>query len=85
MTRRRILQEGQSYTFGSYFEMPYEPDEILAELGYALVKTHLELPRSDRNLERLEELRQRIDESLLLVSFRALAWHHNCTQFGVGI
>ncbi|MFK0731711.1 MAG: hypothetical protein ACFKPT_07150 [Gloeotrichia echinulata GP01] len=68
MTRRRILQEGQSYTFDSYFEMPYEPDEILAELGYALVKTHLELPRSDRNLERLEELRQRIDESLLLVS-----------------
>lgn len=68
MTRRRILQEGQSYTFRSYFEMPYEADEILAELGYALVKTRLNLPRSNRQLERLEELRQRIDESLLLVS-----------------
>ena len=68
MTRRRILQEGQSYTFRSYFEMPYEADEILAELGYALVKTRLDLPRSTRQLERLEELRQRIDESLLLVS-----------------
>lgn len=68
MTRRRILQEGQSYTFRSYFEMPYEADEILAELGYALVKTRLDLPRSNRHLERLEELRQRIDESLLLVS-----------------
>jgi hypothetical protein len=68
MTRRRILQEGQSYTFRSYFEMPYEADEILAELGYALVKTRLDLPRSNRQLERLEELRQRIDESLLLVS-----------------
>jgi hypothetical protein len=68
MTRRRILQEGQSYTFRSYFEMPNEADEILAELGYALVKTRLDLPRSNRQLERLEELRQRIDESLLLVS-----------------
>ncbi|MBD2773014.1 hypothetical protein [Iningainema tapete] len=68
MTRRRILQEGQSYTFRSYFEMPYEADEILAELGYALVKTRLELPRTNRQLERLAELQQRIDESLPLVS-----------------
>ncbi|NMG05338.1 hypothetical protein [Brasilonema sp. UFV-L1] len=68
MTRRLILQEGQSYTFRSYFEMPYEADEILAELGYALVKTRLDLPRSARHLERLQELRQRIDESLPLVS-----------------
>ncbi len=68
MTRRHLLQEGQSYTFRSYFEMPYEADEILAELGYGLLKTRMELPRSDRNLERLPELQQRIDESLLLVS-----------------
>ncbi|BAY25713.1 hypothetical protein NIES2100_55190 [Calothrix sp. NIES-2100] len=68
MTRRHLLQEGQSYTFRSYFEMPYEADEILAELGYGLLKTRMELPRSDRNLERLPELRQRIDEFLLQVS-----------------
>jgi hypothetical protein len=68
MARRRILQEGQSYTFRSYFEMPYEADEILAELGYALVRTRLELPRTNRQLERLEELRQRINDVLPLVS-----------------
>lgn len=68
MTRRRILQEGQSYTFQSYFEMPYEADEILAEFGYTLVRKRLDLPRSSRQLERLDELRQRIDESLPLVS-----------------
>jgi hypothetical protein len=68
MARRRILQEGQSYTFRSYFEMPYEADEILAELGYALVRTRLELPRTNRQLERLEELRQRINDILPLVS-----------------
>ena len=68
MTRRKILSESQSYTFPSYFEMPYEPDEILAELGYSLIRKHLTLPRSDRYLERLEELKQRIEESLPLVS-----------------
>ncbi|AFZ59359.1 hypothetical protein H6G54_03455 [Anabaena cylindrica FACHB-243] len=68
MTRRRILQEDQSYTFRSYFEMPYEADEILAELGYSLLRRHINLPRSERHLERLEELKQRIEESLPLVS-----------------
>ncbi|OKH51305.1 hypothetical protein NIES2101_18975 [Calothrix sp. HK-06] len=68
MARRRILQEGQSYTFCSYFEMPYEADEILAELGYALVRVRLEIPRTNRQLERLEELRQRINDVLPLVS-----------------
>jgi hypothetical protein len=46
MTRRRILQEDQSYTFRSYFDMPYEADEILAELGYALLRKRLDLPHS---------------------------------------
>jgi hypothetical protein len=48
--------------------MPYEADEILAELGYALLRTRLELPRTNRKLERLEELRQRINDVLPLVS-----------------
>ncbi|HBL14037.1 MAG TPA: hypothetical protein DD379_22125 [Cyanobacteria bacterium UBA11162] len=68
MTRRRILQEDRSYTFRAYFEMPYEADEILAELGYSFLRKRLDLPRCNRELERLEELRQRINESLLLVS-----------------
>lgn len=68
MPRRRILQEDQSYTFRSYFEMPYEADEILAEFGYTLKRSRLELPRSNRHLERLVELQQRIDESLPLVA-----------------
>jgi hypothetical protein len=37
MSKIKILQEGQSYTFRSYFELPYEADEILAELSYSLV------------------------------------------------
>ncbi|WP_251960501.1 hypothetical protein [Nostoc commune] len=33
MTRPRILQPGQSYKFSKYFELPYAPADILAELG----------------------------------------------------
>jgi hypothetical protein len=35
MAKIKILQEGQSYTFRSYFELPYEADDILAvTMGY---------------------------------------------------
>lgn len=46
MSRQSILKPGQSYTFRSYFEMPYEPDDILAEFGYQLQRTPLNLPKS---------------------------------------
>jgi len=68
MPKPPILQENQSYTFRSYFEMPYEPDEILAEFNYSLSKSRLSLPRTTRQLDRLQELQQRIEDSLSLVS-----------------
>ncbi|GAA6621439.1 hypothetical protein [Scytonema sp. NUACC26] len=33
MSKPKILQEGTSYTFRSYFELPYETEDILAELA----------------------------------------------------
>jgi hypothetical protein len=40
MPKPRILQEDREYTFGSYFEMTYEPEEILAEFGYTLIRAN---------------------------------------------
>ncbi|BAZ21545.1 hypothetical protein NIES4073_24230 [Kalymmatonema gypsitolerans NIES-4073] len=37
MAKSKILQEDRDDTFGSYFEMNDEPDEILAELDYKLI------------------------------------------------
>ena len=54
MTRQKILSESQSYTFRSYLEMPYEADEILAELGYSLIRRHIDLPKSNHPLQRLK-------------------------------
>ncbi|NEQ96168.1 MAG: hypothetical protein F6K30_05510 [Cyanothece sp. SIO2G6] len=68
MTRTPILQPGQSYTFRQYFELPFEPDDILAELGYTLGRAELELVRYSGNLDRLEESQRRIRENLQYTS-----------------
>ncbi|MHC5821488.1 MAG: hypothetical protein ACYT04_37880 [Nostoc sp.] len=68
MAKPKILQEDREYTFRSYFEMTYEPEEILAELGYALVRSRLSLPKTQKPLDRLEELKDRIERTLPRVS-----------------
>ena len=73
MSKHSLLQENKSYTFRSYFELPYETDDILAEFDYNFQRTKLSLPRSTRQLERLPELRQRIEETLPLVTLSSEA------------
>jgi hypothetical protein len=68
MTKQKILQEGREYTFRSYFELPYETDQILAEFDYLLSKRRLSLPKTTRHLDRLIELRDKIEDILPLVS-----------------
>lgn len=73
MRKVPILQPGQSYTFRSYFEMPYEPEDILAEFGYSLKRSSLSLPQSTAELDRLPSLKSRIEESLPYVSLTSEA------------
>jgi len=68
MPKLRILQDDQSYTFRSYFEINAEPEEILAELGYTLEVASLSLPRSNHPLPQQAALAQQIRDSLPLVS-----------------
>lgn len=44
MPRASILDPNKSYTFRNYFEMSYEPDDILAEFDYSLTRSSLNLP-----------------------------------------
>jgi len=83
MSKTRILQEGQSYTFRSYFEMPYEAEEILAEFDYTLVRSRLVLPASDRAFQGLPELKQRLEDALLLVSLSSEAARREALVFPV--
>jgi hypothetical protein len=68
MPRAPILQPGQSYTFRQYFELPFEPDDILAELGFTLDRAELDLVRYLGELDRLEESQRRIRENLQYAS-----------------
>lgn len=68
MAKLNILQSQQSYTFRSYFEMPYEADDILRELDYSLVRSRLALPQVDQAPDYLPELQQRIEDTLPFVS-----------------
>lgn len=73
MTRRAILQPGQSYTFRQYCEMTYEPEDILAEFGYTLKRSVLSLLQSNVDLDRLDSLKNRIEESLPYISLTSEA------------
>ncbi len=73
MPKAPILQPGQSYTFRSYYEMPFEPEDILAEFDYSLKRSPLNLPQSTAELDRLPNLKERISESLPYVSLTSEA------------
>lgn len=68
MAKPQILDPERSYTFRSYFEMTYDPEDILAEFGYRLQKARLVLPQGQQALPQLTELRQRIERTLPVVS-----------------
>lgn len=68
MSKRKILQPDQSYTFRSYFELPYEADDILAELNYSLIKSRLSLPKTTQQLNRLLQLKQTIEDIFPFIS-----------------
>ncbi|MFQ4145373.1 hypothetical protein [Chlorogloeopsis sp. ULAP02] len=73
MSKLKILREDANYSFRSFFELPNDTDEVLAEFGYAFARTRLQLPRTSRQLERLTELRQQLEETIPYVSLSSEA------------
>ncbi|MDM9384994.1 hypothetical protein QUB80_30515 [Chlorogloeopsis sp. ULAP01] len=73
MFKLKILREDANYSFRSFFELPNDTDEVLAEFGYAFARTRLQLPRTSRQLERLTELRQQLEETIPYVSLSSEA------------
>jgi hypothetical protein len=58
----QLLDPNQSYTFSKIFDLKAEVDELVAELGYSLRRVTLDLPLYVGELDRLSQLRQRIEE-----------------------
>ncbi|OKH55185.1 hypothetical protein NIES2101_04250 [Calothrix sp. HK-06] len=67
MTRPRILQPGQSYTFSKYFELSFAIQDILAELDCSYNLESLTLPSSEVDDSLINNLKQNIETNLQYV------------------
>ncbi len=65
----KVLDPNESYTFSKYFDLPYSPKDILADLGCTLERTdHEDLPYTERELDWLAELAQSMRRRLKRVN-----------------
>ena len=68
MSKIPIIDPNLPYTFADYFKLNCEPEEILEYFGYSLKSEVVNLPQTEVKLERLGELKSRIEESLPYIS-----------------
>ena len=59
-----LLDPNRSYTFSEVGKLKAPTDELLAEYGYSLERTLIDLPQYQGELDRLQERRERIEEVL---------------------
>jgi hypothetical protein len=64
MNRQPLLDPNRSYTFSNYFELGFAVDDLVAEFGYSFERKFLDLPQYSGTLDRLDDLKQRIEEVL---------------------
>ena len=64
MPRSAIIQPDQSYSFADYFKLNFASQDILAYFGVTLQRQSLQSPRYEQTLDRLIDLKARIEESL---------------------
>ncbi|MEM7727409.1 MAG: hypothetical protein AAF208_13735 [Cyanobacteria bacterium P01_A01_bin.45] len=63
-----ILNKNSNYSFPSYFELSNDTDEILAEFDYTFTRQRLKLPKTNREIPGLRELRNSIEETIPYVT-----------------
>ncbi|MFM7600665.1 MAG: hypothetical protein ACKO7R_05625 [Pseudanabaena sp.] len=68
MPRSAIIQPDQSYSFADYFKLNFASQDILAYFGVTLQRQSLQFPRYEQTLDRLIDLKARIEESLPRIS-----------------
>jgi hypothetical protein len=59
-----LLEPNRTYTFSELGKLKAPTDELLAEYGYSLERTLIDLPQYQGELDRLQERRSRIEEVL---------------------
>ncbi|WP_414577431.1 hypothetical protein [Anabaena sp. CCY 9402-a] len=66
MSKYRILNPDQSYTFSQYFQLPNPTLEILAEFEYSYERTNLDLPRYAEEIKYLDFLQGYLQRNIRL-------------------
>lgn len=64
MSRQRLLDPNRSYTFSNYFELGFPVDDLVAEFGYSFERKFLNMSQYSGTLDRISDLKQRIEEVL---------------------
>jgi len=59
-----LLDPNRTYTFSEVGKLKAPTDEVLAEYGYSLERTLIDLPQYQGELDRLQERRERMEEVL---------------------
>ncbi|MGD1901712.1 MAG: hypothetical protein ACFB9N_05680 [Geitlerinemataceae cyanobacterium] len=59
-----LLDRDTNYTFSSFFQLPYDVDEVLAEFGYSYAQQRLTLPRNSTGTTEAATLRSQIEANL---------------------
>jgi len=68
MTRKpRVLNPNETYTFSKYFELPFDIEDILADLDCRVDRASLTLPRYSEALDRLAALHEQIQDGIRYV------------------
>ncbi|MFQ3617389.1 MAG: hypothetical protein SNJ57_15900 [Cyanobacteriota bacterium] len=73
MPKAPIIQPDQSYTFADYFKLNFAPRDILSYFGVTLQKQAIAFSPYAGALDRLENLQQRLEESLPQLSLTSEA------------
>ncbi|ERT04059.1 hypothetical protein M595_5999 [Lyngbya aestuarii BL J] len=60
----KIINPEQSYTFSKIFELKIEPKDLAKYFGYSFSRTKLNLSQYQGDLDRVDQLKERIEEIL---------------------
>lgn len=57
----KIINYEQSYTFSKIFELKIEPKDLAKYFGYSFARNKLNLPQYQGELDRINQLKERIE------------------------
>ena len=72
MSRKPLLDPNRSYTFSNYFNLNADPFDLVAEFGYFLTRSPLQLPQFSQPLEQVNFLNPLLSNWVESLIFRGL-------------